>query len=153
MSRQRYSAAANRCLRRPRARSLLTIGWLAAAIWWIGGCAPLMEAAGVRTTKAPVQQVPGGDPSRGAVALRAYGCGACHTIPGVPMANALVGPPLNSWGERQYIAGRLLNEPAHLVEWIRFPQAIEPGTAMPNMGVSEQDARDMAAYLYTLGRD
>lgn len=95
----------------------------------------------------------GGDPRRGAAAIRAYGCDACHTIPGIVTANALVGPPLDKWGDRQYIAGKLPNEPELLIQWIRFPQAIEPGTAMPNMGVTEQDARDIAAYLFTLRRD
>lgn len=94
-----------------------------------------------------------GDPDLGQVALQVYGCGACHTIPGVPGANSLAGPPLTAWAERIYIAGKLTNEPINLVQWIRFPQAIEPGTAMPNMDVSEEDAVHMAAYLYTLRRD
>jgi cytochrome c1 len=112
-----------------------------------------MEAAGVESQEDNVQVMPGGDSVRGAIALRAYGCDACHTIPGIITANALVGPPLDAWAERQYIAGKLPNEPEYLIEWIRFPQAIEPGTVMPNLGVTEQDARDMGAYLYTLRRD
>ena len=95
----------------------------------------------------------GGDPERGIVAIQSYGCGACHNIPGVAGANALVGPPLDYWAERDFIAGKLPNEPSHLAAWIRFPQAIEPGSAMPNMGVTEQDARDISAYLYSLTRD
>jgi cytochrome c2 len=122
-------------------------------VWWISGCAPMMEVAGVETQESGVQVLPGGDPSRGAVALRAYGCDSCHTIPGIVTANALVGPPLDAWADRRYIAGKLPNEPEYLIEWIRFPQAIEPGTIMPNLGVTEQDARDMGAYLYTLRRD
>jgi cytochrome c len=92
----------------------------------------------------------GGDPVRGQLALRSYGCHTCHAVPGIPGAQAMVGPPLEAWAERRYIAGSLPNEPVHLIEWIRFPQSIEPGTAMPDLGVTEQDARDMAAYLYTL---
>ncbi len=65
----------------------------------------------------------------------------------------MVGPPLDDWSERRFIAGSFPNEPEMLVQWIRFPQAIEPGNAMPNMGVTEQDARDISAYLYTLGDD
>jgi len=102
---------------------------------------------------AGAQRVPAGNPDAGWVALQAYGCQSCHTIPGVPGANSLVGPPLTAWAERSYIAGRLTNEPQYLVEWIRFPQAIEPGTAMPNLDVTEEDALNMAAYLYTLRRD
>lgn len=128
------------------------IPWLLTLLCCLGGCAPLMQAAGIQPGDQNVRTMPGGDPVRGAVALQAYGCGSCHSIPGIADAEALVGPPLDAWGDRQYIAGRLLNEPELLVEWIRFPQAIEPGTVMPNLGVSEQDARDMGAYLYTLRR-
>jgi cytochrome c2 len=92
-----------------------------------------------------------GDAQAGAEALEAYGCGSCHTIPGIDNAEALVGPPLDQWSERHTIAGELANTPANLVNWIMNPQEIEPGTIMPDMGVSEEDARHMAAYLYTLG--
>ncbi len=61
-----------------------------------------------------------------------------------------VGPPLLGIGDRSFIAGMLSNEPANLIRWIRFPQSVVPGNAMPNMGVSDQEARDIAAYLYTL---
>lgn len=98
------------------------------------------------------QMVPGGDPDRGRAALQTYGCGTCHTIPGVQNADAAVGPPLDFWSERIYIAGLLNNTPDNLIQWIRNPQAFEPGTAMPDMGVSEEDARDIASYLYTLAR-
>lgn len=111
------------------------------------GCAPLVSAI------TDPQRVPAGDPIAGRVALQTYGCHSCHTIPAVAGANSLVGPPLTAWAERSYIAGKLPNEPAHLVQWIRFPQAIEPGTAMPNLGVTEEDALHMAAYLYMLRRD
>jgi cytochrome c1 len=85
--------------------------------------------------------------------MQEYGCDACHQIPGVPGATGYVGPPLVAWAERHYIAGKLPNKPVYLVEWLRFPQSIEPGTAMPDMGVTEQAARDMGAYLYTLQDD
>jgi len=79
-----------------------------------------------------------------------YGCGACHVIPGVTGATGMVGPPLDGWSRRVYIAGNLANTPENLVRWIRYPQAVEPGTAMPDLGVNEADARDIAAYLYSL---
>ena len=95
--------------------------------------------------------VPGGTPEQGERAIKQkYGCGACHVIPGVAGATGMVGPPLTNWAKRVYIAGSLPNTPDNLVLWIRQPQAIEPGTAMPDLGVSEEDARDIAAYLYTL---
>jgi cytochrome c len=98
------------------------------------------------------QQVPGADPQRGWQAIQDYGCHSCHTIPGVPSADSLVGPPLTAWADRHYIAGQLPNTAENLIEWIQYPQTIEPGTAMPNMDVTEQDARDISAYLYTLRR-
>ena len=120
---------------------------LITAMLWMAmlvGCTMLQAAA------APNTMVPGGDPQRGARAIQNYGCGACHNIPGIPGAEAYVGPPLDAWAERHYISGKLPNQPEHLIQWIQFPQAIEPGNAMPNMGVTEQDARDISAYLFTL---
>jgi cytochrome c len=97
--------------------------------------------------------VPNGDPERGRAALQAAGCGACHRIPGLVDASATVGPPLDGWRDRVWIAGLLRNNPENLVNWIQSPQSIKPGNAMPDMGISEEDARDMAAYLYTLEHD
>jgi cytochrome c2 len=90
----------------------------------------------------------GGDPRRGAALIESYGCGACHTVPGVRAANATVGPPLSGFSGRTYVAGTLPNSAQHLVLWIRHPQQIQPRTAMPDLGVNETDARDIAAYLY-----
>src|SRR5688572_27904257 len=94
--------------------------------------------------------VAGGNPERGQTALDGFGCGTCHVIPGVKGAVGGVGPPLSRFAVRSYIAGQLANEPQNLIRWIQDPQAVEPGTAMPNLGVDEAVARDMAAYLYTL---
>lgn len=81
-----------------------------------------------------------------------YGCSSCHTIPGVAGANATVGPPLDDWADRHFIAGSLENTPENLILWIRSPQSIEPGTAMPDMGVTGEDAQHIAAYLFSLRR-
>lgn len=91
-----------------------------------------------------------GDVDLGKEAMVTYGCGSCHTIPGVPEANALVGPPLTQWSQRTFIAGQLSNTPDNLVRWIRDPQGVEPGTAMPDLGVSTEEARNIAAYLLEL---
>ena len=93
-----------------------------------------------------------GDVERGKVLLQDYGCGTCHVIPGLKWAQGKTGPQLTRWAERHYIAGTLLNNPRNLVPWIVNPQAIEPGTAMPALGVTPEQALDMAAYLYTLGK-
>ena len=110
------------------------------------GCAN--EYRGDRLAEA--RQLTGGEPDRGKTAMQRYGCGTCHTIPGVPGAVASVGPPLDAIANRTYLAGRLINTPANMMKWIRVPQSIDPKTAMPDMGVSESDGRDIAAYLYTL---
>ena len=93
---------------------------------------------------------PRGDVQRGRLLLRDYGCGYCHSIAGVQDARGDVGPPLDDIGRRVYLAGALPNTPAHMAQWIRFPQSYRPGTAMPDLGVSAEDANDMVAYLYRL---
>jgi len=92
----------------------------------------------------------GEEAKQGIQAMDDYGCSSCHTIPGVHQANGIVGPPLHFWASRSYIAGSLINNPDNLIEWLMNPQAIEPGTAMPQMGVSETAARNIGAYLFTL---
>jgi cytochrome c2 len=91
-----------------------------------------------------------GDPKRGIVLIRGYGCGSCHTVPGVDNADGLVGPPLDQIGRRIYLAGLLRNTPDNMVVWLRHPQGVVPGNVMPDMGLSDRDAHDVAAYLYTL---
>ena len=95
-------------------------------------------------------QLTNADGERGRTAIRKYGCGSCHDIPGVSGAVGMVGPPLGQIAQRVYIAGVLPNEPDNMIRWIENPQGIDPKTAMPYMGVTTQDARDIAAYLYTL---
>lgn len=98
----------------------------------------------------PIWRVVGGSARRGPALMEAYGCAACHTVPGIRNANGNVGPPLTRFGDRTYIAGMLRNTPENLIRWIRVPQSVVPGNAMPNMGVTDAQARDIAAYLYTL---
>lgn len=91
----------------------------------------------------------GGDPQRGAQVINMKKCGSCHVIPGINGAAGLVGPPLASFARRTYIAGEVANTPDNLVRWVMNPQAIEPHTAMPNLGLTQRQAHDVAAYLYT----
>lgn len=95
-------------------------------------------------------EIDGADAERGREAMGRYGCGTCHRIPGVPGARGLVGPPLTDFGQRSLIAGQLPNRPAILIDWIVDPPALVPATGMPHIGVTMADAKDMAAYLYTL---
>lgn len=112
----------------------------------LGGCGRREEAPRVR-------QVSGGTPELGRVAFQKYGCGGCHRIPGVPQADGRVAPPLTDFADRAYVAGVVPNEPDALVKWIVDPHEVNPGTAMPDLAVTEADARHMAAYLYTLEAD
>lgn len=109
------------------------------------GCDNLSEA---RVKEAAVL-TDGGNARVGREEIRKYGCNACHEISGVPGARGLIGPPLSNIGQRYYLAGEIANTPNNLMSWIQHPHQIEPHTLMPDMGVSEQDSRDIAAYLYT----
>jgi cytochrome c1 len=115
---------------------------------WLVAWLVILLLVGCRDFNRVEKEVPGGDVEAGREALRAYGCSACHVIPGVATVSH-VGPPLEEYAERHYIAGNLPNTAENLVHWIQNPQAFEPGTAMPNLNVSENDARNMAAYLYS----
>jgi cytochrome c2 len=77
-------------------------------------------------------------------------CAACHTVPGVPGARGNVGPSLKGIARRRIIAGKLANNPANMVHWLMHPQQVVPGNAMPELGLTEDQARKIAAYLYTL---
>jgi cytochrome c len=91
-----------------------------------------------------------GDPARGHALIESYGCGSCHTIPGIHNANGLVGPPLLYFSKRTMIAGQLPNTSENLAHWIEHPRSVEPKTAMPELGLDDDQADDMVAYLYTL---
>ena len=90
----------------------------------------------------------GGSPEHAPLLLRRYGCGGCHTIPGIPGADGQVGPPLAGLIHRVYIGGVTTNAPDRLMQWIVNPQSFSPRSAMPATGVSAAEARDIAAYLY-----
>jgi cytochrome c len=110
----------------------------------------LVLLAGCRGEYASVEKsVPDGNAEAGRTAIATYGCGSCHYIEGVRDANAYVGPPLMEYERRHYIAGNLPNTADNLIYWIQFPQLVEPGTAMPDLDVTETDARNIAAYLYS----
>jgi cytochrome c len=107
------------------------------------------DATRARTT---AEQITGGHVDAGRAAIDRYGCGACHQIPGVSGAQGDVGPPLNAIRIRSEIAGVLVNDPRNLTRWIQHPQEVVPGNGMPDQGVNEREARDMAAYLYAIRR-
>src|SRR5215212_11319336 len=91
----------------------------------------------------------GGDPRRGEAMFIQYGCGSCHALRHVRTATGMVGPPLDGIALRVIIGGHLANSPSNMEKWIRDPQHVAPGTAMPDLHVGEGDARDITAFLYT----
>lgn len=94
--------------------------------------------------------VRGASPDAGKQQILRYGCGACHSIPGIKQANGLVAPPLTDFGKRGTIAGHFANTPDNLINWIANPQGMLPGNDMPNLGVTRNEARNIAAYLENL---
>lgn len=116
----------------------------------LAGALTALVLAACGTEARPESLVAGGDAERGEALFRAYGCGSCHTAPGMRGWQGISGPPLDGWPRRDFIAGAAPNTPANLVRWIMDPDAIEPGTAMPDLAVSEAEARHIAAYLFTL---
>lgn len=128
--------------------------------WQIATIVIVLAGAGLITAWAtqdrigePAVAVADGDPRLGRDAMRDFGCISCHSIPGVTGADAWVGPPLDKWAERRYIAGRVPNEPDTLIRFLIDPKYVDPESAMPVTGVSEEEARHIAAYLYTLTDD
>jgi cytochrome c1 len=110
-------------------------------------CAMLASGCGDDDYRQPYQ---GGDAKTGKKLITQYQCGACHKIPDVAGAGGLAGPDLEKFGRLSYIAGGIPNDPPHLAAWLLDPPALKPGTVMPKMGMTEQEARHMAAYLYSL---
>lgn len=117
-------------------------GWSLVIALIVSGCTAPMTRS---------QQVGAGEPEIGRRLISDYGCVSCHVVPGVSSTPSYVGPPLDHWGRRSYIAGALSNNQGNLVRWIVGPQDVEPGTAMPDLGVTERDATNIAAYLLSLG--
>jgi cytochrome c2 len=105
----------------------------------LAGCGSAPDAAGMK-----------GDPAAGQIVMTRQACGSCHAIPGIELANGLVGPPLGHFASRKMIAGALPSTPSNLIAFLRRPQSVVKGGAMPDMGLTSGEARDAAAYLLTL---
>jgi cytochrome c2 len=110
---------------------------LAAVVAFIAGC-----------SRATGRAVPGGDADRGKAVIASAGCGACHVIDGIDGAQGKVGPPLEQVAERSVIGGVLPNTVDNMMRWIEDAPSISPHTAMPNLGITPAQARDIVAYLY-----
>jgi cytochrome c2 len=135
-------------MRSPSTKAALAV--LAGVLFAIALVGVVWEYAHERTqlrTHAAAET--GGDPRRGEAMFIQYGCGSCHALKNVREATGMVGPPLDGIALRVIIAGHLANNPDNMQKWIRDPQQVSPGTAMPDLNVGERDARDMTAFLYT----
>jgi cytochrome c2 len=134
----------------PSATARHRLGWLAAALI----LSALLAGIGSNAWKARADRyaeavaMTGGDPTRAPLLFRRYGCAGCHEIPGIAGADGQVGGSLAGIRKRVYIGGVAVNSPDHIVRWIVAPQSFSPETAMPQTGISEDEARDVAAYLY-----
>jgi len=98
----------------------------------------------------PASRVAGGDPERGRLLVQQYQCAACHFIPEVQGPNGDAGPSLESMGRLSYIAGSIPNQPENMIRFLQNPPAVKPGTLMPALGITDDEARHMAAFMYSL---
>jgi cytochrome c2 len=127
-----------------------TLGVLAAILFVVALVGIVIEYAEQRSSmRTHAAAATGGDPSRGEAMFIQYGCGSCHAAKGVRTATGSVGPPMDGVATRAIIAGHLANTPDNMQRWIRDPQQVSPGTAMPDLNVGEGDARDITAFLYS----
>lgn len=125
---------------RPKRTAVLVMAILACAGVSLAGCGP--------SAPKPERSSKIADADAGAIWITRSGCGSCHQIPGIMHADGLVGPPLAHFSKRTIIAGYLPNTRQNLIRWIQHPQKIAPGNAMPEAGLTEQQANVIAAYLY-----
>lgn len=129
-------------------RRLAGGGIAAVALLGVAGAIAVWHVQAGRTEDM-ARRLTGGDARQAPALIRRYGCGGCHTVPGVAAADGQVAPPLAGLRQRVYIGGVLRNTGDNLVRWIVDPQDFSPHSAMPPTGINEREARDVAAYLYT----
>ena len=123
----------------------LLLASFALALFAVGWRAWQSDAEAMAVARALTR----GDPGRAPALITKYGCGGCHTIPGAPGADGKVAGPLGGMRSRVYVGGVARHDADTLVRWIVAPQSLSPRSAMPATGISEAEARDVAAFLYT----
>lgn len=123
----------------------------------LAGCMSPQPAPPRAPTPGPVfaelRAAPGvpGNPNNGLTLFTSKGCGACHTVLRIPNANGAAGPNLTNMVLRPTIAGdQIQTTPENLARWIVNPPALKSTTQMPILGITDQEARDLAAFLYSL---
>jgi cytochrome c len=137
-------------VRFPPGSLILTVGLLALGTAGAGVSLGVQRWQTHQHNDTVARALTGGDPQLGKAVFRDHGCGACHTVHGVDGAEGLTGPALDKVAVRAFVAGDQPNDPQHLIAWVQHPQALQPGVGMPEMGLTDAQARDVAAFLYTL---
>ena len=92
----------------------------------------------------------GGEPELGRKKLAQRSCGSCHVVPGVPRAEGKSAPSLAGWAGRSTFLNTVPNTPENLEKWLDKPSHRKPGTNMPDISLTPEDSRDMAAYLFSI---
>lgn len=125
-----------------------------ASVVLIGGIG-LGAAGAIREKQRQTQRaigLTGGDPDKAMASIARYGCAACHDIRGAQMPGGRAAQSLSGISERIYLGGAVNNTPDNLIRWIVNPKQFDPKTAMPVTGISDAEARNVAAYLYRSAR-
>ena len=136
--------------RRARGLSLLI------AFTLLAGCQSSPATGAPTASKAPPAGPESADAAGAAEGKKLFvvkGCVACHRAPGVPEAQGTIGPNLRGIGDRSKVtrfAGSIDNTHENMVRWLLNPPAMKPGTAMPNAGLTQEEAETLTAFLETL---
>lgn len=120
--------------------------------WFIGTLLTVLvvTGCGLMSREDPRVDATGGHIERGRELARSNGCMSCHSVPDESSAESGYGPDLEGFGNNRLIAGAVENEPDTLIAFLMDPQSLVPGTSMPTVGLTEQEARDIASWLYSL---
>jgi cytochrome c oxidase subunit 2 len=111
---------------------------------------PAAFAAWLEAERAPAAAPAGGPAARGRALFTELTCASCHAIAGTGAA-ARIGPDLTHLASRRTLgAGLLENTPAALARWLADPQALKPGSHMPDLELDAAQVADLAAYLGAL---
>lgn len=117
---------------------------ISALVLIVTGCGLITSSQDARVEET------GGNIARGEDLVRTHGCVACHSVPGMASVDNGYGPGLDGFADRRLIGGSAENEPDTLIQFLMSPRSVNPDTAMPTIGLSEEEARDIATWLYTL---
>lgn len=147
------SAAPDDLAERPRSvahSAYILLGVLVAIVVIVAGDYVYHQQRFISEQRHAAIAATGGNPDNAPVLLKRYGCVSCHTLPGGTEPAGQVGPDLINIARRLYIGGVVTNTPDNLIAFIVDPRSIDPKSAMPRTGITASEARDVAAYLYSI---